>query len=39
MSRSWPPHTMVGIVGATIGGTSSIGWPMPTRKRTESGWS
>jgi hypothetical protein len=31
ISRTWPPHTMVGTVGASIGGSYSIGWPMPTR--------
>ncbi len=37
--RICPPHTMVGIEGMSIIGSYSMGWPMPTRWRTESGWS
>lgn len=39
ISRICPPHTMVGTVGASISGSYSIGWPMPTRYRTDSSWS
>ncbi len=39
MIRIWPPQTIVGIEGMSIIGSKSMGWPMPMRLRTESGWS
>lgn len=39
ISRSCPPHTIVGTEAASISGSYSMGCPMPIRSRTASGWS